>query len=74
MTRSPHGKVAGMNPEKPMVSASKCPSGKIGYLTIIGAKLALAQTRKKRVPGEGEWTEYWCRACGNFHLTSNRQG
>ena len=56
----------------PMVSATKCPSGKIGYLTQIGAKLALAQTRKKRKPGEGEWSEYFCHQCKNWHLTSQR--
>lgn len=57
---------------QPMVTTAKCPSGKIGYLTRIGAKLALNQTRRKRNPGEGEWTEYHCPRCGYWHLTSKR--
>lgn len=56
-----------------MISAVKCPTGKIGYLTQIGAKMAIAQVRRKRKPGKGEWSEYWCGRCGNWHLTSQRK-
>ena len=58
---------------KPMISATKCLSGKVGYLTQIGAKLALAQARRKRKTGEGEWAEYFCHICRNWHLTSRRE-
>jgi hypothetical protein len=67
--------MSGRLQDQPMVTANKCPSGKVGYLTQIGAKLALNQVRGRRKPkpGEGEWTEYFCRICRHWHLTSSRE-
>jgi len=58
----------------PMLSNRKCPTGKVCYLTDIGAKLAIPKIRRsrKREPGKGEWQEYFCHICKCWHLTSKR--